>query len=198
MSLPDDQPLHDERPAPAYEDALALFHEWTQGESLRRHGYAVEAAMAGYAQHFGEDERRWRIAGLLHDLDYEKHPSLHEHPFVGERELERLGYPADVRAAILGHAPHTGVQRSSRLAQALFAVDELAGFVVAVALVRPDRLDGMTARSVQKKMKDAKFAAAVSRADIRQGADELGVELGEHISRVIGSLQREASRLRLA
>ena len=198
MSLPDDEILHSEPEAPSYEDALALFHEWTEGESLRRHGYAVEAAMAGYARHFGEDEERWRIAGILHDLDYEKHPTLDEHPFVGERELERLGYPADVRQAILGHAPYTGVQRSSRLAKTLFAVDELAGFIVAVALVRPGRLDGMTARSVEKKLKDAKFAAAVSREDIRQGADELGLDLDEHVTRVIESLQSEAPRLGLA
>jgi putative nucleotidyltransferase with HDIG domain len=198
MPLPDDDLLHEEPQAPTYDDALALFHDWTETESLRRHGYAVEAAMAGYARHFGEDEERWRIAGLLHDLDYEKHPSLDEHPFVGERELERLGYPADVREAILGHAPYTNTPRSSRLAKTLFAVDELAGFVVAVALVRPGRLDGMTARSVRKKLKDAKFAAAVSRDDIRQGAEELEVDLGEHVGRVIESLQREAPRLGLA
>ena len=198
MSLPDDEILYDEPEAPSYDDALALFHDWTHGESLRRHGYAVEAAMAGYAEHFGEDEERWRIAGLLHDLDYERHPSLDEHPFVGERELERLGYPADVREAILGHAPHTGTARSSRLAQALFAVDELAGFVVAVALVRPTKLEGMTARSVKKKMQDRQFAAAVSRDDIRQGADELGVDLDAHIGRVVESLRREAPRLGLA
>ena len=193
-----DDDRHDEPQVPVYEDALALFHEWTEGDSLRRHGYAVEAAMAGYARHFGESEERWRMAGLLHDLDYEKHPSLDEHPFIGGRELERLGYPEDVREAILGHAPHTGVQRSSRLAQVLFAVDELAGFVVAVALVRPTRMEGMTAKSVKKKMKDAKFAAAVSRADIRQGAEELGIELDEHIGRVIDALREEAPRLDLA
>ena len=199
MPLPDDELLYpDDEDAPSYDDALALFHAWTEGESLRRHGYAVEAAMAGYARHFGEDEERWRIAGLLHDLDYEKHPTLDEHPFVGERELETLGYPADVREAILGHAPHTGTPRSSRLAKTLFAVDELAGFVVAVALVRPTRLDGMTARSVKKKLKDKQFAAAVSRDDIRQGAEELGVDLDGHIARVIESLQGEASRLDLA
>ncbi len=183
---------------PSYSDALALFHEWTTTDSLRRHGVAVEAAMAELARQRGADVETWRITGLLHDLDYERHPSPDEHPTVGVAELERLGYPEEIRTAILGHAPYLGVPRETELAKALFAVDELAGFVTAVAFVRPDTLDGMTPRSVTKKLKDKRFAAAVSRDDVRQGAEELGVELSELIQTVIDGLSREASRLGLA
>ena len=183
---------------PTYDDALALFHRWTETDSLRRHAYAVEAAMGFYAERFGEDVEKWRVTGLLHDMDYERHPSLDEHPFVGVRVLEGAGYPEDVRRAILGHATYSGIPRDTRMAQALFAVDELAGFVVAAALVRPTRLEGLTPKSVKKKLKDRAFAAAVSREDIQQGADELGIELGEHIENVIAALQREAERLDLA
>jgi putative nucleotidyltransferase with HDIG domain len=183
---------------PTYDDALALFHEWTETESLRRHGYAVEAAMAEMARRRGGDVEAWRIAGLLHDLDYEKHPSLDEHPTVGVAELERLGYPEEIRTAILGHAPYLGVPRETEMAKALFAVDELAGFVTAVAHVRPTGLDGMTVSSVKKKLKDKRFAAAVSRDDIRQGADELGLELGELIQIVIDGMAEEAPRLGFA
>jgi len=183
---------------PSYDDAATLFHEWTEGESLRRHAYAVEAAMAEYARHFGEDEVLWRMTGLLHDMDYEKHPTREEHPFVGVAELTRLGYPEQLTEAILGHASYSGVTRETLLARTLFAVDELAGFITAVAYVRPTRLDGMTAKSVGKKLKDKAFAAAVSREDIRRGAEELDVDLGEHITRVISGMQHEAERLGLA
>lgn len=183
---------------PSYDDALALFHRWTETDSLRRHGYAVEAAMAAYAEKLGEDVESWRITGLLHDLDYEKHPTPEEHPRVGVAELERLGYPEDIRTAIMGHAEYTGTPRETLLAKALFAVDELAGFVTACAFVRPTRLEGMTASSVRKKLKDKRFAAAVSREDIALGAEELGVELAEHIQTVIAGLAREADRLDLA
>ena len=183
---------------PSYDDAFALFHEWTLGESLRRHGVAVEAAMAELARQRGADVERWRIAGLLHDLDYERHPDPADHPAVGVAELERRGYDDEIRTAILGHAPYTGVARESEMARALFAVDELAGFVTAVARVRPGGLDGMTPRSVRKKLKDKRFAAAVSRDDIRQGAQELGVELDVLIQIVIDGMAREASRLHLA
>ena len=183
---------------PTYADALALFHAWTETDSLRRHGYAVEASMAEMARRRGGDVETWRMAGLLHDLDYEKHPSLDEHPTVGVAELARLGYPEEVRTAILGHAPYLGVPRETDMAKALFAVDELSGFVTAVAFVRPDKLDGMTPRSVKKKLKDKRFAAAVSREDIRQGAEELGVDLDELIQIVIDGMAREASRLDLA
>jgi putative nucleotidyltransferase with HDIG domain len=182
---------------PSYSDALDLFHAWTQTDSLRRHAYAVEAAMSAYAAQFGEDKETWRITGLLHDLDYERHPTPDEHPRVGVAELERLGYPEEVCIAILGHALYTGVPRETRLARTLFAVDELAGFVTACAFVRPTRLDGLTASSVKKKLKDKRFAAAVSRDDIRLGAEELGVDLTEHIETVIAGLQRDADRLGL-
>jgi putative nucleotidyltransferase with HDIG domain len=180
---------------PSYADALALFHEWTQSDSLRRHAYAVEAAMAQYARLFGEDEQPWRMTGLLHDLDYERHPSLSEHPFVGAKVLREKDYPEVICEAILGHATYSGTPRTTRLARSLFAVDELAGFITAVAYVRPTGLDGLTAKSVQKKLKDKAFAAAVSREDIRQGAEELGVPLDEHIGHVIAGMQAEAERI---
>ena len=183
---------------PTLDDARALFHEWTETESLRRHGVAVEAAMAEMARRRGGDVERWRVAGLLHDLDYERHPSPDEHPAVGVAELERLGYDEEIRTAILGHAPYLGVPRESDMARALFAVDELAGFVTAVAHVRPTGLDGMTVRSVTKKLKDKRFAAAVSRDDIRRGAEELGLDLGELIQIVIDGMEKEASRLGFA
>ena len=183
---------------PAYDDALALFHEWTETPSLRRHGYAVEAAMAEMARRRGGDLEDWRIAGLLHDLDYERHPTSGEHPAVGVAELERRGYSEEIRTAILGHAPYTGVARETEMAKALFAVDELSGFVTAVAFVRPTKLGGLTPRSVTKKLKDKRFAAAVSRDDIRRGADELGLDLDALIQIVIDGLSHEASRLDLA
>lgn len=183
---------------PTYADALALFHEWTETESLRRHAYAVEAAMAEYAVRFGEDVERWRIAGLLHDMDYERHPTPEEHPFVGVKELEARGYDEEIRAAILGHALYSGVPRETAMAKTLFAVDELAGFVTAVAHVRPDGLDGLAPKSVRKKLKDKRFAAAVSREDIRRGTEELGVELDEHIATVIAGMRKEAKRLGFA
>ncbi len=183
---------------PSYDDALSLFHEWTTTESLRRHAYAVEAAMAHYALHFGEDEALWRMTGLLHDMDYEKHPTPDKHPFVGVKVLRERGFPESLCEAILGHATYSGVPRNTRLAKTLFAVDELAGFITAVAYVRPTNLEGMTPRSVKKKLKDKAFAAAVSRDDIRVGAAELGIELAEHIAHVIAGMQADASRLGFA
>ncbi|HLT45927.1 MAG TPA: HD domain-containing protein [Rubricoccaceae bacterium] len=186
---------------PQYDDALALFHAWTEGESLRRHAYAVEAAMRQYAEEFGlppEEVERWRIAGLLHDMDYERHPTPEEHPFVGVAELDRRGYDEEIRQAILGHALYSGVPRESLMAKTLFAVDELAGFVTAVAHVRPEGLAGMTPKSVKKKLKDKRFAAAVSREDIARGAEELGVEMDAHIATVIAGMEREAKRLGFA
>ncbi|MCH7640487.1 MAG: HDIG domain-containing protein [Bacteroidetes bacterium] len=183
---------------PSYDDALALFHEWTDGDSLRRHAYAVEAGMVWYAEHFCEDVETWRITGLLHDMDYEKHPTPEEHPFVGVKELEARGYAEEIRTAILGHATYSGVPRETQMAKTLFAVDELAGFITAVAYVRPTGLEGMAPKSVRKKLKDKRFAAAVSREDITQGAEELGIELNEHIANVIEGMQREAKRLGFA
>lgn len=180
---------------PTYEEALVLFHEWTSTDSLRRHAYAVEAAMEEYAIILNEDITLWRITGLLHDLDYERHPTPEEHPYVGTDLLRSLGYPEIMIDAILGHAPYTGTPRTTLLSRALFAVDELAGFITAVAYVRPTRLEGMTAKSVRKKLKDKAFAAAVSRMDIQQGAEELEVELSTHITNVIRGMQKHADRL---
>ena len=180
---------------PTYDDALTLFHEWTKTDSLRRHAYAVEAAMGFYARMFGEDETRWRMAGLLHDMDYEKHQTLEEHPYVGVGVLREAGYPEDMLDAIMGHAPHTGTPRTTRMAKTLFAVDELAGFITAVAYLRPTGLDGMKPKSVTKKLKVKTFAAAVSREDIREGAEDLGLELNEHSANVIAGMQADATRL---
>lgn len=180
---------------PDYTDALTLFHEWTTSDSLRRHGYAVEAAMAEYARIFGEDETLWRMTGLLHDMDYERHPTPDEHPVVGVGVMRKLGYPEEMLDAIMGHAPHTGTPRATRLAKTLFAVDELAGFITAVGYVRPTGLDGMKVKSVTKKLKDKAFAAAVSREDIRQGAEDLGIDLNEHVANVIRGMQSDATRL---
>lgn len=180
---------------PRYEDALSLFHEWTLTDSLRRHAYAVEAGMAFYARHFGENEELWRMTGLLHDMDYERHQSLEEHPYVGVGVLCEAGYPDVMLDAIMGHAPHTGTVRETLLAKTLFAVDELAGFITAVAYVRPTGLSGMEPRSVTKKLKDKAFAAAVSRDDIREGAASLGLELNQHIANVIAGMQVDATRI---
>ncbi|GMQ83106.1 MAG: HDIG domain-containing protein [Rhodothermia bacterium] len=182
---------------PSYDDALELFHRWTQSDSLIRHAFGVEAGMKFYARYYGEDEELWRMTGLLHDMDYEKHPTREEHPFVGVRALKELGYPDEMRTAILGHADYSGVPRETLLAKALYAVDELSGFITAVAYVRPTRLEGMIPKSVNKKMKDRAFAAAVSRDDIRKGAEELGVELDVHISNLIAAMQADATRLGL-
>jgi len=182
---------------PNYEDALALFHEWTTTDSLRRHAYGVEAGMKYYARLFGEDEMLWRMTGLLHDMDYERHPNLQEHPFVGVRVLEELGYPEVMRTAILGHATYSGVPRVSLLAKTLFAVDELSGFITAIAYVRPTRLEGLAVKSVRKKLKDKAFAAAVNRDDIREGAEALEISLDEHISNVVIAMQADATRLGL-
>jgi len=183
---------------PTYEESLNLFHEWTTSESLRRHAYAVEAAMEAYAVIFDEDITLWRITGLLHDMDYERHPTPEEHPYVGVGILREQGYPESVIQAILGHAPYTGTSRKTLLAKTLFAVDDLAGFITAVAYVRPTRLQGMSPKSVRKKLKDKAFAAAVSRSDIQQGAEELGIDLSQHISNVIGGMQNRADRLRFS
>jgi len=181
-----------------YEDAHALFQEWTESENLRRHAYAVEACMEYYATVFDEDVEKWRITGLLHDMDYEKHPTMEEHPFVGVRVLRERGYPEEIVDAVLGHATHTETPRVTRLAKTLFAVDELAGLITAVAYVRPTRLEGMKPKSVKKKLKDKAFAAAVNREEIRQGAEELGVDLDEHIVNVIKGMQARADRLGLS
>jgi predicted hydrolase (HD superfamily) len=183
---------------PARADAWALLTEWTVTESLRKHALAVEAALRGYARRFGEHEDAWGLVGLLHDFDYERYPSLTDHPFRGCEELQRRGYPEWVMRAILSHAQYSGVARESLLEKSLFACDEMAGFVTAAALVRPSKsvLD-LGAASVIKRMKDKAFARAVSRDDLRQGAEELGLPLDVHVTHVIESLREQADALGL-
>jgi putative nucleotidyltransferase with HDIG domain len=180
------------------EESWKLLCEWTESESLRKHMLAVEAAMRAYARKFGEDEEKWGITGLLHDMDYEKHPTPAEHPMTGVRELASRGYPEDVLEAIKGHADYLGVPRETLLAKTLYAVDELSGFITACALVRPEGLEGLKAKSVRKKMKQKAFAANVSREDILRGAEELGVDLNEHIDFVVAALLKESRSLGLA
>ncbi|MDQ3590869.1 MAG: HDIG domain-containing protein [Actinomycetota bacterium] len=180
------------------EESWELLCEWTESDSLRKHMLAVEAAMRAYAKKFGEDEEKWGVTGLLHDMDYEKHPTPDEHPMVGVRELERRGYPEDVLHAIKGHADYLDVPRDTLMSKSLYAVDELSGFIVAVALMRPEGLDGLKAKSVRKKMKQKSFAAAVSREDIVRGAEELGVDLNEHIEFVAAALRERSDALGLA
>jgi putative nucleotidyltransferase with HDIG domain len=179
-------------------DAVLLMEEWTESDSLRKHMLAVEAAMRAYARKFGEDEEKWGVTGLLHDMDYEKHPTPAEHPMVGVAELEKRGYPEDILHAIKGHADYLDVPRDTLMSKTLYAVDELSGFIVAVALMRPERLEGMKAKSVRKKMKQKSFAAAVNRDDIVRGAEELGVDLNEHIEFVAAALKERADALDLA
>ena len=178
--------------------AWALLTEWTASESLRKHALAVEAAVRGYARRFGEDERAWGIVALLHDFDYERYPTAADHPFRGCEELRRRGYPEWVARAILSHADYSGVARESSLEKTLFACDEMAGFVTAAALVRPSRsvLD-LEASSVLKRMKDKAFARAVSRDDLRRGAEELGLTLEVHAANVIAFMREQADALGL-
>jgi putative nucleotidyltransferase with HDIG domain len=178
--------------------AWALLTEYTQGDSLRKHALAVEAAMRGYARTFGEDEDAWGVVGLLHDFDYERWPSAEDHPFKGVGILRDLGYPDWVTRAILSHAEYSGVTRESPLEKTLFACDEMAGFVTAAALVRPSRsvLD-LEPSSVVKRMKDKAFARAVSRDDLRAGADLLANPLDRHIAHVIAFMRDRADVLGL-
>jgi putative nucleotidyltransferase with HDIG domain len=182
------------------DEAFALLCEYTQSESLQRHMLAVEAAMRAYARKFGEDEQKWGIVGLLHDFDYERWPTLPDHPLQGAAILAQRGYPEDVIYAIKSHAGDDipGCPRVSRLDKALYACDELAGFITAAAMVRPERLGGLKASSVRKKMKQKAFAAAVNREDITRGAEQLGVELNEHIQFVIDAMSGIADQLGLA
>jgi putative nucleotidyltransferase with HDIG domain len=177
------------------EQSWELMCTWTQSDSLRKHMLAVEAAMRAYARRFGEDEEKWGITGLLHDMDYEKHPTPDEHPMVGVRELESRGYPEDVIHAIKGHADYLDVPRDTLMSKTLYAVDELSGFIVACALMRPEGLENMKAKSVRKKMKQKSFAAAVNREDIVRGAEELGVDLNEHIEFVADALRERSGEL---
>lgn len=171
------------------EDAYELLCQHVQSPALQRHMLGVEACMRHYARRMDGDVEAWGIAGLLHDMDYEEFPSLEDHPYRGAEILRAEGYPEETITAILGHGNHTGVQRDTDMAKVLFAVDELSGFVTAVSLVRPGGLEGMDARSVQKKMKDKAFARGVNRDDIVEGAEGLGIPLDEHISEVITALR---------
>jgi predicted hydrolase (HD superfamily) len=176
--------------------AWALVTEYTQGESLRKHMLAVEAAVRGYARMWGEPEEDWAVVALLHDFDYERYPDPSNHPFRGVEILKEKGYPEWVTRAILSHADYSGVARESRLEHTLFACDEMSGFVTACALVRPSKsvLD-LEASSVMKRMKDKAFARAVPRDDLRKGADEIGLPLDQHITNVITFLRERADAL---
>jgi putative nucleotidyltransferase with HDIG domain len=181
------------------EDAFALLCEYAENEGLRRHMLAVEAAMRAYARRYGEDENKWGIVGLLHDFDYERWPNPPDHPLKGAAILAERGYPDDVIYCIKSHADYLeDCPRVSRMDKTLYACDELAGFITAVAMVRPERLAGMKAKSVRKKMKQKAFAAAVNRDDIVRGAEELGVDLNEHIQFVIDAMSQIADQLGLA
>ncbi|MDX6672513.1 MAG: hypothetical protein QOI91_2876 [Solirubrobacteraceae bacterium] len=180
------------------DEAWTLLCEWTESESLRRHMLAVETAMRAYARRYGEDEELWGHTGLLHDLDYERHPDLETgHPRFALAELERLGYPEEVVQGVASHADFLEVPRDTRMRKALFAVDELTGFIAAVAYVRPDGIHGMTPKSVKKKMKQPSFAAAVNRDELRSGAEDLGEDFDEHLRFVIAAMEERSGELGL-
>ncbi len=175
---------------PAREQALALLHEWVQNPNLRKHCYAVEAAMRHHARLRGADEERWGLTGLIHDFDWERHPDAGRHPAAGVEVLRAAGWPEDVCRAVLGHASSTGVPRDTDMARVLYAVDELSGFLVACALIMPNKsLAEVEVPGVRKKMKRADFARNVSREDIVNGAAELGVDLDQHIATTLDGLR---------
>ena len=183
------------------DDALALLHRYTKSDSLRKHALAVEQAMKACARKFApaEDEERWGICGLLHDFDYEQFPNADQHPYVGSKILKEAGFDDELRTAIMGHAPYTGVPRETLMAKALFACDELCGFLTACALVQPSKsLADVKPPSVRKKLKDKAFARSVSRDDIYNGAAELGVDLEEHIAFVREALLEVVNEIGLA
>jgi putative nucleotidyltransferase with HDIG domain len=180
------------------DQAWDLFCSWTQSESLRRHVLAVEAAMRAYARRFGEDEELWGLVGMLHDLDYERYPDLETgHPRMALEELRRQGFSEEFVRAVASHADFLGVSRDSLMEKTLYAVDELSGFVMACAYVRPEGIRGMTPKSVKKKMKTPAFAAAVDREELREGAAALGVDFDEHVALVISALDERAEELGL-
>ena len=186
---------------PTREEAWELVCEWVSSDSLRKHLLGVEAAMVAYAGKFSEDEEKWAVTGLVHDLDYERYPDLSDtengHPRTALRLFEEEGWPQDVIDAIAGHATFLEVARETQLAKTLFAVDELSGFIAACALVRPTGIEGMAPKSVKKKLKQPSFAAGVNRDEVRQGAEELGVEFDEHIQFVIDAMAARADELGL-
>ena len=182
------------------DDAYTLMTSWTASDSLQKHMLAVETAVVAYARHYNEDETLWAATALLHDFDYEKHPEPAEggHPYVGVAYLREQGYPDEMLDAIMGHADYTGVQRESLLAKVLFACDEITGLITAAVLVRPDKnIANQTIKSLKKKFKDKAFARGVNRDDVIQGAEELGVELWEHIAFVLNAMQADAEKLEL-
>ncbi|MFG0275068.1 MAG: HDIG domain-containing metalloprotein [Phycisphaerales bacterium] len=182
------------------DDARALMHEWTPSAALRGHMEAVGACMGAYAKQLAPaDADRWVVCGLLHDFDYEKHPTADEHPYVGVKHLESLGVDDEIRTAIMGHAPYTGTKRETPMARTLFAVDELAGFIVACAKVRPNGISDLEPKSVKKKLKDKAFAAAVSREDIKDGAADIealcGADMAAHLATCIGAIRDAGERV---
>src|SRR5213078_1695876 len=183
---------------PTREAAWETLNRYTKSEALLRHALAVEAAVGAYAVRFGEDEQLWRVAALLHDFDYEMHPTLDKHPQDGAPILREAGWPEEVVETVLSHAEHLGLPRDTPLKKALFACDELSGFVHACALVRPTGLEGLEPKSVKKKLKQPSFASGVHREDVYKGAEELGVDLDEHIRTVVEALQPIAAELGLA
>lgn len=187
---------------PTRQEALALMHEYTASESLRRHMYSVEAAMRAYARKYGEDENLWGLTGLIHDFDYERFPNearsaTEEHPSSGVAILRERGWPDEILHAVLAHAEHTGIEPETHMARTLRAVDELTGFVTACALVRPTGISDLKSKSVKKKMKDRAFAAAVNRDEIREYTEKIGEELTEHIDFVIDAMRDIADTLEL-
>jgi putative nucleotidyltransferase with HDIG domain len=182
---------------PTRERAWETLTRYTQSEPLRKHALGVEAAVRAYARRFGEDEELWGVTALLHDFDWEMHPTLDQHPQDGAPILREEGWPEEIVEAILSHAEHLALPRDTPLKKALFACDELSGFVVACGHVRPAGIDGLEVKSVKKKLKQPSFAAGVNRDDVVKGAEELGVDLDEHIAFVIGALQPHAAELGL-
>jgi putative nucleotidyltransferase with HDIG domain len=182
---------------PTRAQAWETLTRYTKSEALLRHALAVEASMGWYARHFGEDEERWRVVALLHDFDYEIHPTLDKHPQDGAPILREEGYPEDVIEAVLSHAEHLELPRDTQLKRALFACDELSGFIHACGLVRPTGIDGLEPKSVKKKLKQPSFAAGVHRDEVYAGAEGLGIELDEHIRNVIEAMQPIAAELGL-
>ena len=182
---------------PTRQEAFQLLTEYTKTESLISHALAVEAAMRAYARKYSQDEELWGIVGLLHDFDYERYPNAPDHPLKGSEILKERGYSEEIRRAILGHASYSNIQRDTLMAKCLYACDELSGFIIACALVRPNKIADLEASSVKKKMKDKAFARSVSRDDIKEGITELGVNADEHIQFVINAMKEVASDLGL-
>jgi putative nucleotidyltransferase with HDIG domain len=185
--------------APTREEAWELVEEWVQGESLRKHLLAVETGMVAYARRWNDDEELYAVTGLLHDLDYERYPDLSTgHPRKALELFKERGYPQELIDAVAGHATFLGVPRETKMAKTLYAVDELSGFIAACALVRPTGVAGMTPKSVKKKLKQPSFAAGVNRDEVREGADELGVDFDEHLAFLIAAMEERADELGLA